>query len=69
MSGECALAERLQSESTKSGPVGQNQITKTREDIYQEITKRIGLNRDSQIINYNILINIFIKKINSLKEI
>ena len=54
MSGECALAERLQSESTKSGLEGQNQITKTREDKYEEIAKRIGLNRGSQIINYNI---------------
>ena len=62
--GECVLAERQESELEKYGPKGQNQMAKTLECISKGIANCNGLNRGSQIFNYDISINIFFKIFN-----
>ena len=51
---ECALAEKLGSELAKFGPKEQVQMAKTRESISEGIADFNWLNRNFQIINYNI---------------
>ena len=41
------------------GLIRQDQMTKTREGIYEEIENHNCLNKSLQIINYNILIKLF----------
>ena len=54
----------------KSGSIGQDQMAKTCEGNYEEIANCNGLNRSSQIFNFDIYINIFHKiLIYSLSEI
>ena len=57
--GECASAERLESKLAKCETKGQNQMAKTHESNYEEIANSNQQNRSSQIIIYNIQINIF----------
>ena len=52
--GECALAEKLESELEKSGPKRQDQVAETLESISEGIVNSNLLKRDWQIINYNI---------------
>ena len=50
---ECALAERLESELTKYGSKGQDQMAKSLESLTKGIANSKLLKRDWQIINYN----------------
>ena len=68
--GEFWWAESLGSELAKSGPIGRSNDGKTHKNKCEGIENYNRLNRDLQIINYDISINIFLKiYLNFLRDI